>query len=90
MLHDVAWLANVRYLQSKLTIACVLFHVFVLQKTQSNGQPPVVAQEEVKEIVAASKTATQIKAVKVRPKLRGIETEQVSYKFYLMVCLVMV
>ncbi|PWA15149.1 hypothetical protein CCH79_00008765, partial [Gambusia affinis] len=38
------------------------------KKTQSNGQPPqppVVAQEEVKEIVAASKTATQVKAVKV-------------------------
>ncbi|XP_043995388.1 metadherin a [Gambusia affinis] len=37
------------------------------KKTQSNGQPPqppVVAQEEVKEIVAASKTATQVKAVK--------------------------
>ncbi|KAM4725867.1 metadherin a [Anableps anableps] len=34
------------------------------KKTQSNGQPLVVAQEEVKEIVAASKTAPQIKAVK--------------------------
>ncbi|XP_014836726.1 PREDICTED: protein LYRIC-like [Poecilia mexicana] len=34
------------------------------KKTQSNGQPPVVVQEEVKEIVAASKTATPMKAVK--------------------------
>ncbi|XP_054910023.1 metadherin a isoform X2 [Poeciliopsis prolifica] len=34
------------------------------KKTQSNGQPPVVAQGEVKEIVAASKPATQLKAVK--------------------------
>ncbi|XP_008420290.1 metadherin a [Poecilia reticulata] len=34
------------------------------KNTQSNGQPPVIVQEKVKEIVAAPKTATQMKAVK--------------------------
>ncbi|KAK5610607.1 hypothetical protein CRENBAI_002583 [Crenichthys baileyi] len=35
------------------------------KKTQSNGHPLVVAQEEVKDTVLASKTAAQIKAEKV-------------------------
>uniref|UniRef100_A0A096LTF3 Metadherin a n=1 Tax=Poecilia formosa TaxID=48698 RepID=A0A096LTF3_POEFO len=45
------------------------------KKTQSNGQPPVVVQEEVKEIVAASKTATPMKAVKVKKPKKKPKTE---------------
>lgn len=42
-----------------------LMSVFLHQKTQSNGQPVAVAQEEVKVTEAVSKLAPQIKTEKV-------------------------
>lgn len=45
-----------------------------LQKSQSNGQPVTVAQEEVKVAEAVSKLPAQIKTEKVRSKLRKCET----------------
>lgn len=42
-----------------------LMSVFPSQKTQSNGQPVAVAQEEVKVTEAVSKVAPQIKTEKV-------------------------
>lgn len=50
------------------------------KKTQSNGQPLVVAQEEVKETVAASKTAPQIKAEKVNEVKAPVQIKKTKKK----------